>query len=218
MTRRSQDGFTLVEVMVTAGIVGALTMIAIPSMERWNENQRVKSAGRTLAGAFTLAHGEAIRTGDLHIVFFQTDAQGNTLLDTAGNAVPLLVINDGRPGDATQNCAIDAGETIAAIQAEEDVAWGVADATAKVPNDSGAGAIASGSSFTDPDNNAANWVMFRPEGMPVSFTPACVLGGTGSGAGGAYVSNGKRDYAIVLSPLGGIHVHGWNGATNSWTN
>ncbi len=219
MTRRSQDGFTLVEVMVTAGIVGALTMIAIPSMERWNENQRVKSAGRNLAAAFTLAHGEAIRTGGLHIVFFRTDAQGLTLLDTAGKAVPLLVINDGRPGDAGQNCRIDAGEIIAVIQAERDVGWGVGDlGRPKVPNDSGAGAIASGSSFADPDNNAANWVMFRPEGMPVSFTPACVLGGTGSGAGGAYVSNGKRDYAIVLSPLGGIHVHGWNGATNSWTN
>ena len=218
MTRRSQDGFSLVELMVTIGIVGAMAMAAIPSMQRWNSNQRVKSAGRNLASAFTLAHGEAIRTGGLHIVFFQTDAQGNTLLDTAGRAVPLLVINDGRPGDATQNCQVDAGEIIAAIQAESDVAWGVADATAKVPADSGAGAIASGSSFTDPDNNAASWVMFRPEGMPVSFTPACVLGGTGSGAGGAYVTNGMRDYAVVLSPLGGIHVHGWNGAANSWTN
>ncbi len=218
MTRRSQDGFTLVEVMVTAAIVGALAMIAVPGMESWSRNQRVKSAGRSLAAAFTLAHGEAIRTGGLHIVFFRTDAQDVPLLDAGGNALMLLVINDGRPGDATQNCQIDAGETIATIPVEKDVAWGRSDGTAKAPNDSGAGAIANGSSFTDPDDQAANWVMFRPEGMPVSFTPACVLGGTGSGAGGAYVTNGLRDYAVVLSPLGGIHVHGWNGATGAWTN
>ncbi len=49
MTRRSQDGFTLVEVMLTAAIVGFLAMIAVPGMEGWSRNQRVKSAGRSLA-------------------------------------------------------------------------------------------------------------------------------------------------------------------------
>ena len=119
------------------------------------------------------------------------------------------------PGRARRHRRSSSGPVVA--QPPSD-AWGVADATVKVPNDSGAGVIGSGSTFTDPNNNAANWVMFRPEGIPVSFTPGCALGGIGSGVGGAYVTNGKRDYAMVLSPLGGIRVHGWNGAGDGWTN
>ena len=38
---------------------GGLTLIAVPSLDRWTENQRMKDAGGALAGAFTFAHGEA---------------------------------------------------------------------------------------------------------------------------------------------------------------
>jgi hypothetical protein len=94
----------------------------------------------------------------------------------------------------------------------------VAGATEKAPNDAGTGAIETGSSFTDPNNNAATWTMFRPEGLPVSFSPACALGGTGTGAGGVYVTNGNVDYAVVLSPLGSVRAHGWMGEAGEWTN
>jgi type II secretory pathway pseudopilin PulG len=204
--------------MVAVSIAAVIAMTAIPSLGRWNANQRVKAAARSLAGAFTLAQSEALRTGSLHIVFFQTDAQGNTLVDGDGNAVPILVLNDGRQGSANQNCRIDAGETIAVERAESDVAWGITGASAPAPSDFGGGDMTTGSSFIDPDGNAASWVLFRPEGVPVAFSPACVLGAVGSGPGAAYVTNGYRDYAVVVGPLGGIGVHGWDGASGSWSN
>jgi prepilin-type N-terminal cleavage/methylation domain-containing protein len=211
-------GFTLMELMVVVAVIGLMASVAIPKIGVWNANERVKAAGRGMAAAISLAHGEAVRTGDLHIIFFRTDAQGNTLFDTQGTAVPILVINDGTRGSANQNCRIDAGEIIGAIKAESDVNWGVASATAKVPTDPGLGPIATGSSFTDPGALNANWAMFGPQGMPVNFTPACVLGGAGSGSGGIYLTNGTRDYAVVLSPLGGTRLHAWNAATNAWSN
>jgi hypothetical protein len=33
-----------------------------------------------------------------------------------------------------------------------------------------------------------------------------------------YVTNGRRDYAIVLTPLGGVQVNAWNGDTGQWRN
>jgi prepilin-type N-terminal cleavage/methylation domain-containing protein len=211
------DGFSMIEMMIVVAIIGVIASIAVPGMSRWAENERLKSAGRSMAAAFSLAHGEAIRTGDRHIIFFQTDAQGDGLLDNDGIAVPILVINDGQPGSANQNCQIDAGEIIGVVEAERDVDWGVAIAPAKVPNDSGTGLIGSGSTFTDQGGLGATWAMFGPQGMPVSFTPACVIGGAGSGAGGVYLTNGKRDYAVVLTPLGGTRLHAWEATIGAWT-
>ena len=48
---------------------------------------------------------------------------------------------------------------------------------------------------------ACNFLMFRPDGIPVGFTAACVTGQIGSGAGGVYVTNANRDYAVVVTPL-----------------
>jgi type II secretory pathway pseudopilin PulG len=198
-------------------IAAVLVAMAVPAMDEWTSNQRAKSAIRSVANALTMARSEAIRTGNHHIVFFQLDAQGNLLLDGDGVAVPLAIVNDDRPGGPNQNCIIDAGETVGIGRAEPGIAWGVANASARVPTDFGTGAIATGSSFTDPNGNPATWVLFRPDGVPISFAPNCALGGTGSGAGAIYLSNGSRDYAAVVTALGGIRTHAWNQGTGQWT-
>jgi hypothetical protein len=62
-------------------------------------------------------------------------------------------------------------------------------------------------------------VLFRPDGIPVSFTfsgGTCgQIAGTGSGGGALYITNGERDYAVVLSPLGSARVHLW--AAGAWS-
>ena len=55
------------------------------------------------------------------------------------------------------------------------------------------------------------------------FNTDCVVLPTGNNpfgnAGGAiYLTNGQRDYAIVLSPLGAVRVHAFEEGTNQWTN
>ncbi len=82
----------------------------------------------------------------------------------------------------------------------------------------GGGDYATGSTFTDANGNAARWVMFRPDGVPVGFTAACVTGQLGSGAGGIYVTNANRDYAVVVTPLGGAHVRGFERGAGAWMN
>ena len=61
--------------------------------------------------------------------------------------------------------------------------------------------MTTGFTFTDASNNQASWVMFLPQGVPLSFSTDCTTGVVGSGVGGLYLTNGSRDYSIVLSPL-----------------
>lgn len=218
LLRLGQNGFSLIELCVAIGIVGVMVAMAVPEFSRWTQAQKVRDASRELARAFTLARSEAIRTGNNHIVFLQVDALGNPLLDVQGRTVPILVLNDSRAGDPTQNCRIDAGETITTILADTSVSWGVSNATGPVPSDSGGGDITTGSSFTDGGANDTTWVVFGPQGMPATFTTACVIGGLASGGGAAYVSDGTRDYAAVVNPLGGVRVHSWDTQADGWTN
>lgn len=217
--RRSQ-GLTLLELMVAVAIAGIAAAMAVPSWMQFQADQRVRTATRSVANAMQFARVQAIATGNNHVVYFGmgpgTDACGTPLQDANGNPVPILVLDDGPPGAGT-NCCIDLAETIARTErGAQGVNWGVTRAAAPPANDPGAGGLATGSTFTDPNGAAARWVMFRPDGIPVAFTPACNRGEVGSGGGGIYITNGNRDYAIVLSPLGSVKVHRFEPSGGAW--
>jgi prepilin-type N-terminal cleavage/methylation domain-containing protein len=222
MTRaRSNNGFTLIEIMVVVGIIGVISLLTTIQMGEWMRHQRIKEAARSAADMFTVARAEAIRTGSNHIVFFgvpgATDTNGTSLIDSQGNWVPVLILNDGSP--TTANCQIDGGETRRTILPVDDVTWGVAQATTAAPDDGRASAFtapqSSGRTFADADGNQVNWVMFRPDGIPVAMSfsggDCDDIGSTGTGSAALYLTNGERDYAVVLSALGAVRVHRWEG-------
>lgn len=223
MTRaRGTNGFTLIEIMVVVGIIGVIALLTSIRMGEWLRNERIRGAARSVGDMFTVARAEAIRTGSNHIVFFgapgATDTNGTALIDAQGNWVPVLILDDGSPAGA--NCKIDGGETRRTILPIDDVTWGVANATTAAPDDGNAASFSapqsSGRTFTDTNGNAVNWVMFRPDGIPVAMsfnTGVCAgIGSTGSGSAALYLTNGDRDYAVVLSALGGVRVHRWEGS------
>lgn len=225
MRARSTNGFTLIEIMVVVGIIGVIATLTTIQMGDWLRHQRIKGAARSASDMFTVARGEAIRTGSNHIVFFgvpgATDTNGTSLTDSQGNWLPVMILNDGFP--ATANCQIDGGETKRTLLPVDDVTWGVAHATTAAPGDGNAAAFtapqSSGRTFDDADGNQVNWVMFRPDGIPVAMSfsagDCADIGSTGSGSAALYLTNGERDYAVVLSPLGSVRVHRWEGA--SWS-
>ena len=225
--RRALAGFTLIEMMVAIGIAALIMALAIPGIAEWAETQRARGAARSLADLLILARSEAMRTGRNHVVFFgnpgQTDPSGNDV-EFGGSWVPALAIDDGAP--AASNCAIGGGEAVEAVGAVDGMGWGVSAATAPVPTDAGTapfnpGGGWDGATFADPDGVKANWVLFRPDGVPVTFTGApgsCGTIGTYGTAGGAfYVTNQQRDFSVVLSPLGAVRLHLWNEAGAGWS-
>ncbi len=223
--RSHRAGFSLIEVVVVMGIIAALSAAAIPSIQDMLERRRLQGFARDLANVFQIARSQAIRTGNHQIVFFgplgTADPAGTVLVDSVGATVPMLLLDDGSP--ATANCHIDGGESRETIPLPNKIEFGVSEASSKVPTDTGSAAFsppqASGTTASDPSNNPTNWVLFRPDGIPVGFDPTSTtcgtIGDTGTGGAGLYVTSGGRDYAVTLAPLGSVRVHTWGGA--GWT-
>ncbi len=208
--------------MIVGAIIAVMMSLAIPSTQRYLTDQTANDMAFAVASAFNLARVEAMRTGRNHLVFFAIggagDVAGNALLDTSGDPAAVLILDDGPTGSPDQNCQIDAGEPIRTIAPVDELSWGYTLAgTTKAPGDVSPRPSASGSSFRTPAATAATWVLFRPDGTPVAVDTACASGPLGSGNGGIYFTNGTRDQAVVLGPLGIARVHVWDRANARWT-
>jgi len=217
---RARAGFTLVEIMIVVAIIGIFAAIAVPSWQRYQSNLQLRAAARSVSNAFSYARSHAISTGNRHIVVFATgagtDACGNDILDETGRPVPVMVFDDGPA--AAANCCLDDGEQRFSERAVPGVNWGVTLAAAPAPGDVGGGVYTTGSTLTKPDGTQAGWVAFGPDGIPVAFNAACNFGTTGTGAGAIYVTNGDRDYTVILNPLGTSNVERYDGAQSRWEN
>lgn len=219
-SRSRTKGYSLIEVMIVIGILGVIAAAAIPTLVGGTADERLKTNVRDVASAFSFARSEAIRTGNVFIVFFVDDATGTQLPLTNGNQTLAMILDDGRPGSANQNCRITAGERTWGIELLQDVTGGTLTGVTQLGQDLGAGVPSTGSTFTETDGlTAALWVMFRPDGTVSQFditAGTCVEGDTGSGAGGIYLNNGRKQFGIALRPLGSTRVRLWNTGASAW--
>ncbi len=222
---RRERGVTLTELAIVFAIVGITVAVAAPNTIRWQRDQRVKGAAHDVADLLLLARSEAARTGNRHVVIYGppgTQDPAGTAITGSNGTVPFLVLNDGPA--ATANCQIDAGEARSVVESVRDVRWGVALATTFAPGDPASAAFAApqtrGGTTLDPANNAVPWFMFRADGVPVRFEGALAdcgaIGTTALGGAAFYLTNGTRDYAVVLSPMGGVRVHVWSPTAGAW--
>jgi Tfp pilus assembly protein FimT len=198
--------------MLVVAVVGIVTALSAPSFLEWRKHQQLRDSALVVSAAFSYARSEAIRSGNVHLVLFQRDAQGTVLTGS-----PILVVNDGRPGSSDQNCAIDSGEPAKRFFLGDDVSFGLTNATGTVTTDAGASTITNGSTFENAGGSAATWVLFRPEGPPRAFSSDCTTGSIGSGGGGIYLTNGDRNAAVILTPLGASRTHKWQAHSSSWS-
>jgi prepilin-type N-terminal cleavage/methylation domain-containing protein len=218
---RREAGFTAIELVVVVAIVGIAAAMAVPSWRATQANSRLRDAAGDVADALAAGRARAIADANTYVVYFDTgvtggvDVCGNDLVDLQGNDVPILVLDDDNG-----NCCIDPGEAIITRPATQGIFFGADFAAVAVPDDTDpAGGFSAGSSFHDPGNAQTEWVAFRGDGIPVGFENggACTLGAPGTGAGGIYLNNDRRDMAVVLTALGSVKVHGYEVGGATWT-
>lgn len=228
MASRLERGVTLVEIAIVVVIIGVMAAIATPALRDMQSDQALRSGARTIADALMLARAHSIKTGNNMIVVFQ-NASGSASPAGLTSSNTIDIIDDGVA--ATADCAITApSEVVWSFSGDQinNLNWGTTPSlanTTTVPTDLGFAPSNNdqGSTFTDASvsaatldiNKFASWIVFQPDGVPRLMTPGdCAnLGTTGQGGGGIYFTNGRRDYAIVLSALGTTRVHYWNGTT-----
>jgi prepilin-type N-terminal cleavage/methylation domain-containing protein len=220
--RARSGGFTLIEMMVVVVLLGIMTGIVTTVLTRGAADQRAKAAVRSVADLLMIGRTEAIRTGVNHIVFFQADVADAALTDKSGNAVAALLI-----ADADADGVPDSGEYKGSVPFDDtnSLSWGGTFADEAAPNDNPDGDFPAADpdfsccTFTDPGGDPARWVVFLPDGMPRGFeTGPFAASPLGEGGGSVYVTSGRRDYAVVLAPLGGVRVHSWRQSEDAWTN
>ncbi len=220
---RRQEGMTLVELVVVLALIAVISAFVAPQVAQWRSNVAVKAAARDIGDLFSVARAEAIRTGTNHIVYIWRDAGNNVLTGANGAQVAALLTSDDNGDGLPQAAEFRASVPLDSTGA---ISWGVSAAAAvgSAPTDPDPNnSFTSGWTFRDPGNNTTSWVVFWPDGIPRGFTvtPAYDDGGAaglGNGGGGIYVTNGRFDYAVVLSPLGGVRVHPFNPVGNAWRN
>lgn len=215
------------EIIVVIVVIGLMSSTGVSYMRTWQEDQKAAAVARSLSDMLSLARAEAMRSGSNQLLLFRIggistqDAAGNEIEDVMGEPVTAVVVTD-RFGGA-ENCALDDGDTRTSLALNDDFRWGVTNANLRAPLDGNQPPISSGSTFARAaaPNTPVNGIIFGPRGIPLTFsadgTGCLTIDSVGSGGGALYLTNGRRDYAVVQSPLGGTRLHVWNANFGTWS-
>ena len=82
---KQATGFTVAEILITVGILGILSTIAIPTYNAWLPKSRVNGAARELFAEFQLAKMRAISENNDYVITFDTGNNTYSIYDDDDN-------------------------------------------------------------------------------------------------------------------------------------
>jgi type II secretory pathway pseudopilin PulG len=206
---RAVAGFTLVEMCVLFGLIGALTAFAVPTFNAYQRRQDARTQAQHMSDTLAGARALAIKEGNPYLVLFETDGSVTVIDDDDGDF------------------QTDGGELVRTIPlppGHEGVGpWQTgAPAAAPVPEDVDAGYAAipdGGVTFPDDLVRAQPGIGFNSQGFPIKLPEALgdPPGDPGTGSGSFYATdNDDVVYAATLLPLGGTRVRIFRPSIGDW--
>lgn len=126
MKKRTQQGFTLYELLITFLIVGVVLTLGIPNMAAFTKNSRMTATANDMLAAFQKARSESARAKAAITICASADPYGAALCDGTWDQGYIIFADDDKDGtaDATDgNTLREADEHV--LYAEGPVAEGV---------------------------------------------------------------------------------------------
>ena len=172
------SGFTLVEVLMTIGVLAVLAAVAVPGFSVWLPNHRLKAAARDVVSNFQLAKLTAVKRNTNCAITF------NQVIGAQTYDYVVYV-------DSDKDLEYDAGEEVITRKCWTDYGSTTYDFS------KGGGDVLS---FTQNDEGLPS-IAFQAKGFPINK-----LGGLGMGA--VFLKNtNNRATSVILSSAGNIRIN-----------
>jgi len=207
----------MIEIVVVIAIIGLLTAMAVPALQRYRAVEDAKANVQVVATALREARTRALRTGVQHIGLFNPDAGDTELVariirDTDGN-------REESPGD------VGVDVRLARVRSAGVNPYGRDSApfpdAAVVDGDAlggTLGVVVDGAHFPNHfDGDIPAAVGFTSRGVTFQVTAPANPIVVGSGSGAYYVTDGQAAvYAAIVLPLGEVRVRAYSAGTDQW--
>ncbi len=102
LSLRKHRGFTLIELLIAFGLLGILTMIAVPAFQHWIQNTQIRNGAEGIMNGLQIARAEAIRRNTI-VQLVMTTGTGWTI---ATAAAPTIILQSRVAEEGSSNAAI----------------------------------------------------------------------------------------------------------------
>lgn len=214
--RRTDSGFSLIEVLVVIVILGVVAAMAVPMWQRMQKNARLNGDAHNIGEALSIAKMRAgaaftysrvfLFTGTDKTQYFRVDTWNTTANGGVGCWVPDGIPN---PGTGTTNCIT----TSATTRYETNLSTGVS---------AGFGSVTSVPSSFVTTVAQANPCMgggtSALTGSQIANTSCIVFNSRGfpTASGGFYITDGARVYGMVSNSMGLMHSYVTSDNGQNW--